>query len=173
MRGYVWLIGFVGTVFAANWAIEAYGPINIGFGLMAPAGVLFAGLAFTFRDLIHDDLGREWVLIAIAVGALASLWVNPAFAAASALAFAASELIDFAVYTPLRDRAWLGAVVASNIVGLTVDSLIFLRVAFGPDGYDFLVGQIVAKSYMTIAAVIVLWCIRPWLSRREPERIAA
>ena len=37
-------------------------------------------------------------------------------------AFLLSELADFAVYTPLAERRWLTAVVASNIVGTIVDS---------------------------------------------------
>ena len=34
----------------------------MGFGLMAPAGVYFAGLAFTFRDLTQEKLGRRAVV---------------------------------------------------------------------------------------------------------------
>lgn len=145
---------YIGTIFAANWAIERYGTVPVGFGLMAPAGVYFAGLAFTLRDITHDTLGRRWVLAAIVTGAALSAWVSTDFALASGVAFLFSELFDFAVYTPLRDRHWLGAVALSNVVGLIADSVLFLWIAFG--SLEFLSGQIVGKAWMTLAAVAVL-----------------
>jgi queuosine precursor transporter len=145
---------YIGTVFAANWAIDRYGPVSVGFGLMAPAGVYFAGLAFTLRDITHDTLGRRWVLAAIIAGALLSAWVSTDFALASGVAFLVSELFDFAVYTPLRERNWLGAVALSNVVGLVADSVLFLWIAFG--SLEFLDGQIVGKLWMTLLAVVLL-----------------
>src|ERR671915_473335 len=114
----LWLMGYIATIFAANWAISTFGLVPVGFGLVAPAGVYFAGLAFTLRDLTQDTLGRRWVLGAIVLGALLSALVSPAFALASAAAFLFSELADFGVYTPLRERHWLAAIAASNVVGL-------------------------------------------------------
>jgi uncharacterized PurR-regulated membrane protein YhhQ (DUF165 family) len=155
----IYLVGYVGTIIAANWAIQTFGVIPVGFGLLAPAGVLFAGLAFTLRDLVQDQLGRWWTLAAIGVGALLSLAVSaPQFAVASGLAFLVSELADFAVYTPLRERHWLGAVALSNTVGLVIDSALFLALAFG--SLELLAGQILGKLWMTALAVAVLWVIR-------------
>lgn len=156
--GIVAVIAYIATVYGANWAIEQYGFVSVGFGLMAPAGVYFAGLAFTLRDITHDTLGRRWVLVAIVAGALLSYTISPAFAAASAAAFLSSELFDFAVYAPLRERHWLGAVALSNTVGLLVDSVLFLWLAFG--SLAFIEGQIVGKLWMTAMAVGVLWTLR-------------
>jgi len=153
---------FIATVFAANWAIKAFGPIPVGFGFVAPAGVMFAGLAFTFRDLLHEHGGRSWIFVAILFGATLSAVLEPRFAIASGVAFGLSELADWAVYEPMRRRGWLRAVLASNIVGLTVDSVLFLWLAFG--SLDFLPGQLLAKFYMTALAVIVLRQVRrQWL----------
>lgn len=152
------LIGYIATIFAANWSLQTFGVIPIGFGLMAPAGVLFAGLAFTFRDLVQESLGRRYTLIAIGLGAGLSWLISPAFAVASGLAFLVSELCDFAVYTPLRRRHWISAVGLSNTVGLVVDSALFLWLAFG--SLDFLAGQIVGKLEVTIVTVAVLWLVR-------------
>ena len=33
------VILYVATIFAADWAIAAFGIVPVGFGLMAPAGV--------------------------------------------------------------------------------------------------------------------------------------
>ena len=164
--GYVALAAYIATIFAANWAIATFGPVPVGFGLVAPAGVYFAGLAFTLRDLTQERLGRRWTLVAIAVGALLSAVVSPQFALASGAAFLLSELADFVVYTPLRERAWLAAVAASNVVGLIADSALFLWLAFG--SLDFLAGQIVGKAWMTVLFLLPLW----WWRRRLAPRAA-
>jgi len=156
--GYVTALLYIGTVFAANWAISRFGLVPVGFGLLAPAGVYFAGLAFTLRDLTHEALGRRAVLLAILLGALCSVVISPALAVASGVAFLVSELADFAVYTPLRQRHWLGAVALSNTVGLTLDSVLFLWLAFG--SLQFLPGQILGKAWMTALAVLLLMCWR-------------
>lgn len=154
----LYLIGYILTIVAANWAIATFGVVPVGFGLMAPAGVYFAGLAFTFRDLVQERFGRLWTLGAILAGAGLSVLVSPQFALASGAAFLFSELADFAVYTPLRERHWLGAVVASNVVGFVADSALFLSLAFG--SLTFLPGQVVGKAWMTLLAVAVLWAWR-------------
>ena len=171
-RGWLYALAYVATIFAANWAIVAFGPVPVGFGLMAPAGVYFAGLAFTLRDLTQEALGTRVVLGAILVGAALSAGLSGELAVASGTAFLVSELADFAVYTPLRRRNWLGAVALSNTVGLVVDSALFLWLAFG--SLDFLPGQVVGKASMTVLALIVLSLIRRRSlqdSERAPTRL--
>lgn len=156
----IWFVAFVGTVYGANWALKTFGFVDIGFGLTAPAGVLFAGLAFTFRDLTHASLGRLWCIVAILVGASLSFLLEDVgrIALASGLAFLFSEAMDLSVYEPLHRRSWLTAVGLSNTVGLVVDSALFLWIAFG--SLDFIEGQIVGKLYMTVLAIGVLWIWR-------------
>jgi len=157
-QGVVFALCYVATIFGANWALATFGVVPVGFGLYAPAGVWFAGLAFTLRDLTQERLGKEWTFAAILAGAACSALVSPRFAAASATAFLLSELADFAVYTPLMRRNWLGAVALSNTVGLVLDSMLFLWLAFG--SLTFLAGQVVGKAWMTALAVLVLWAVR-------------
>lgn len=148
-------VAYLGTIVAANWAITRFGAVPVGLGLMAPAGVYFAGLAFTLRDLLHEAAGTVWVLLAIAAGAALSFVVaSPALALASAAAFGLSELADLLVYAPLRRHRWLLAVGLSNTVGLVVDSALFLTLAFG--SLTFLPGQLVGKAWMTLLAVALL-----------------
>jgi uncharacterized PurR-regulated membrane protein YhhQ (DUF165 family) len=66
-------------------------------GIDAPSRVLFAGLAFTLRDLTQEWLGRKMVLVAIVVGALLSWAITSDrdLAVASGVAFLFSELADF------------------------------------------------------------------------------
>ncbi len=148
------LVAYILTIFAANWAIAAFDFVPVGFGLTAPAGVYFAGLAFTLRDLTQERLGRWWTVGAILMGAGLSTAVSTEFALASGTAFLFSELADLAVYTPLRQRNWLLAVGLSNTVGLLLDSVLFLSIAFG--SLTFLPGQIVGKAWMTLLAVALL-----------------
>ena len=164
------LVAYVATIFAANWAVVTFGPVPVGFGLMAPAGVYFAGLAFTFRDLTQDELGRGWTYAAILIGAGISGLLSGPLALASAVAFLTSETADMLVYTPLYQRRWLAAVAASNFVGLVVDSALFLFLAFG--SLAFLPGQIVGKLMMTVLAVIVLWGWRAFFPRHPHAGLA-
>ncbi len=155
----VWLVAYILTIFLANWMVATFGVVPVGFGLLAPAAVYAVGLAFTFRDLTQERLGRYWTLGAILVGAALSALVSPQLALASGSAFLVSEMADFLVYTPLRERGkWLVAIAASNTVGLVVDSILFLSLAFG--SLEFLFGQIVGKAWMTALAVLALWLLR-------------
>jgi uncharacterized PurR-regulated membrane protein YhhQ (DUF165 family) len=154
----IYLLAYIGCIFGANWALATFGLIPVGFGLLAPAGVLFAGAAFTLRDLTQEALGRRWTAGAILVGAALSALVSPQFALASGVAFLCSEAADFAVYEPLRARNWLAAVGLSNTVGLIADSVLFLALAFG--SLDFLAGQVWGKFAVTLATVVLLAVVR-------------
>ena len=163
--------GFIGTVYAANWAITKYGPVSVGFGLLAPAGVYFAGLAFTLRDIVHRTFGRLAVIAAILGGAAASWQVSSTFAVASGVAFLSSELLDLAAYEAGRQLqvGWIGRVIGSNVVGLTADSLIFLYMAFG--SLSFLGGQMVGKFWMTLAALPVVLLLRRVLPDHDTDLV--
>lgn len=155
----IWLALYIGSILAANWTLAHYGILSLGFGLSAPAGVLWAGLALCLRDLVQDRLGQRWTIAAILAGALLSYLVSPTFAVASGLAFLFSETADFLVYTPLRARGhWVAGILASNTVGDIVDSALFLWLAFG--SLDYLTGQIVLKWAATVPFILGLWIWR-------------
>jgi queuosine precursor transporter len=161
---YAWPLAYLATIVAANWAITRFGLVPVGLHFVAPAGVYFVGLAFTLRDLTHEAFGRRGALAAILAGAaLSALVASPGIALASAAAFLLSELADFAVYAPLRERRWLLAVGLSNLVGLVLDSVVFLYLARAelPVPWSTLVpGQIIGKAWMTALAIVVLWALR-------------
>ena len=150
-----WLIGTVGTVCVPQ------GPCLVPVlpGLMAPSGVLAAGAALVLRDVVQRCLGAGWGFGAIVVGsALSALLAPPALVAASALAFLLSEVADFAVYTPLQRRGLVLAVLLSSGVGLVIDSLVFLLLAFG--SLDFLAGQVVGKAWAVLFSVPLIRLLR-------------
>ncbi len=151
----IWFLAFLATIPAANWLVVNVGLIPVGLGLVAPAGVLMAGLALVLRDLVHRDLGPWAAFAAIIGGAALSAFLAPsALIVASTAAFLLSELADFAVYAPLKRKGFIRAVVASSLVGLIVDSAVFLWLAFG--SLDYLAGQIVGKAEMLALATVVL-----------------
>ncbi|MCC7347980.1 MAG: VUT family protein [Variibacter sp.] len=172
-EGGLFLLLFCLTVPAANWMIGHVGAcvpggpclLPVAPGLKAPSGVLMIGLALVLRDLVQRRLGLAASLVAVAVGsALSALLAPAALVVASAAAFLLSELADLAVYTPLARRRLVAAVVASGAVGLVIDSVVFLWLAFG--SLEFLAGQVVGKAVMILASIPFVLALR-----RRDERL--
>ena len=171
-EGIVFLVLFALTIPAANWLIghvgtacvEPYGPcvVPVAPGLMAPSGVTMIGFALVLRDLVQRRLGAVTSVIAIFCGAgLSALLAPLSLIVASGVAFLLSELADFLVYTPLSRRRLVVAVVASGLVGIVIDSIAFLWLAFG--SLDFLLGQVVGKGWMVLLSIPFI----SWLRRRD------
>ena len=173
-EGYAYLVTFILTIPTANWMIGNVGTvcpenspclIPVGFEVMAPSGVIMVGLALVLRDLVQRRLGKLWALGAIVVGAALSALIAPqALVLASGAAFLVSELADFAVYTPLQRKRLVLAVLISGVVGLVIDSILFLQLAFG--SLDFLNGQIIGKTWMIVLALPIIW----WIRQRDAKQ---
>jgi queuosine precursor transporter len=161
VHGFVWSglavsASYVGSVVMANWASTHWAALLVG-SLIVPAGTLWAGVTLTFRDLLHEALGIRGVIAAITVGAALSWSVaSPQIAVASVVAFAVSEVVDSVVYGRIRVRSRLVAVVGSNVVGLVIDSVLFVPLAFG--SFAAVPGQILGKTVaivLTVAALLL------------------
>jgi queuosine precursor transporter len=173
-EGLVFLALFALTIPAANWLIGHVGTtcipqgpcvLPVAPGLMAPSGVMMVGIALVLRDLVQRRLGTVMSGLAILFGSGLSALLAPAsLVIASATAFLLSEFADLAVYTPLARRRLVAAVAASSLVGLVVDSIVFLWLAFG--SLDFLAGQVVGKAWMVLLSIPFV----AWLRRRD-ERL--
>lgn len=173
-EGLIFLVLFGLTIPFANWLIGHAGTtcvpqgpclVPVLPGLMAPSGVTMIGVALVLRDLTQRRLGTRVSALAVLAGAaLSALLAPPALVIASAAAFLLSEGADLAVYTPLARRRLVVAVVASSLVGLVIDSIVFLWLAFG--SLDFLAGQVVGKAWMVLLSIPFV----AWLRRRD-ERL--
>lgn len=173
MIGLLSLVLFILTIPVGNWVVMNVGLvclkdgpclIPVAPGMMAPSGVLLAGFALVLRDAVQSLLGKRWTIFAIAVGAVISGFLSdPAIVLGSTCAFLFSELADFAVYTPLRERHLTTAIIASGLVGSLVDSVIFLSLAFG--SLDFVLGQVLGKFWMSLIAGMVLIMYRRYRSQ--------
>ncbi len=170
-EGAVFLAAFAACVPLANWLIQNVGTtcvpngpclIPVAPGITAPSGVLMIGVALVLRDLVQRRLGLSWAIAAILVGGLLSaMFSPPALVVASVAAFLLSELADLAVFTPLQKRGLVLAALASSAVGLVIDSLVFLWLAFG--SLKYLEGQVLGKALMVLAALPILI----WLRNRD------
>lgn len=174
ISGVIYLIAYIVCIPLANWMIGNVGTfcvpdgpclIPVAPGLTAPSGVVMVGLALVLRDLVQRSLGKWVAVAAIAAGGVLSGLVAPqALVIASVTAFLLSEFADFAVYTPLAERRLVLAVLVSSVVGLIIDSMVFLYLAFG--SLDFLAGQILGKAWMVLFALPFI----AWIRHREIAR---
>lgn len=151
--------GYIGTIVLANWMTTTYGLAPIGLGLAVTAGTFAAGFALILRDAVQVTAGRIVALVAILVGCAVSYVVSdPFIAVASAIAFLASELVDFAVFTPLRRRSVALAVLVSSIVSAPVDTVLFLHIAGFGVTWEAVLGQFIVKTALAgIVAAVLVW----------------
>jgi hypothetical protein len=159
-----WMIGHIGTSCAPNGpcVVPVFPWSPQGGPMLAPSGVSMIGIALVLRDLVQRRLGRTAALMAIVAGAaLSGAIAPPQLVVASTAAFLLSELADFVVFTPLQKRGLVLAVLASSVVGLIADSLLFLYLAFG--SLEFFEGQIVGKTWMVLLALPFVH----WIRKRE------
>ena len=164
MINYLFLLAYMSTIPLANFMISNVGTfcvpdgpclIPLGFGIMAPSGVLMIGLALFLRDVIYEKFGYKWTLGAILVGSVLSyVLADPYVAIASITAFLISELSDFFVYSKVRDKSKPLAILASGSVGSVIDSVIFLWIAFGSLAH--IEGQIIGKILVTAIAALII-----------------
>ena len=174
MEGFAYLAGFILSIPLANWMIGNVGAtcatdgpcaIPLTPGMLAPSSVAVVGLTFVLRDLVQRRLGVLCAIGAVLFGTALSAFVAPAsLAISSATAFLMSETADLLVYTCLQRRVLEVAVLASSLVGLTVDSLLFLVLAFG--NLDLLAGLLVGKSFVVLLVLPLIACLR-----RRDDRI--
>lgn len=112
-----------------------------------------AGIIYLFRDFAQRELGHK-VFIAMIIGAIISyLLATPMIALASISAFAAAEIIDWAIFTftqkPLSKRLLWSASLSAPI-----DSAIFLAMI---NRYNFL--AVVVMTASKIAGILVMLSI--------------
>lgn len=163
-----YIVIYIATLVAANMAVAWLGPTA-----MPIIAFLLIGLDLTLRDRLHDRWqGRHlWprMLALIAVAGLISYGLNPAsgpIAVASVAAFSLASLADAAAYQLLASRSWSVRANGSNVVGATVDSLVFPLLAFGTALPSIVLAQLGAKVVGGMLwALVVAWLSRIYESR--------
>jgi uncharacterized PurR-regulated membrane protein YhhQ (DUF165 family) len=149
--------------------------LPVGLSLEAPSGVVTVGLGLTLRDFVQRLLGFRFAVLAVLLGAAMSAYLGVGLAVASGATFLVAEGVDLLVFTSLQTR-FAFAVVASNVVGALLDSVLFLTIAFGTDAAVSFAGPSVLgkieSSLVTLAllAVAMEGARRLRLQRGRPTR---
>lgn len=146
---------YAGALLLANLSIAHFGPAS------APINAfLFIGLDLTLRDKLHARLSPRAMLALISLSAVLTFLLNPAagaIALASAVAFLAASLADWAAFAALRGRRWLLRSNASNVAGAAVDSIVFPLLAFGGLAPSIVVSMFSAK---VAGGTLWAWALR-------------
>ena len=147
---------YAAAMILANLSVATFGP-----SVTPVNAFVLIGLDLTMRDWLHVRI-KPWQMAAlIAITGLLTYALNPAagkIAVASACAFSAAALVDWATFTRLRG-SWMYRANGSNVAGAAVDSLIFPTLAFGA-----LMPQIVLAQFMAKIAGGAIWT---WIFNRS------
>jgi len=127
---YFWGLMYLVSIMLGNLFVIWFGIVHC-LGLTFPAGVVFIGLTFSFRDFMQRHWGKWGAWVWMLAATVITLFLNWQVAVASVVAFIVSEGLDWVVFTyfrwPFRKRIYL-----SNLVSCPMDSLLFVTIAFGP-----------------------------------------
>ena len=145
-----WTGVYVLSVVLVNWAFAVLPLIPTPLGPLS-AGSFLIGAIFIVRDFAQREIGHRVLLATLAGIGISYAMASPQVATASAMAFAASELIDWAVFSVAKDRSFRQRVAMSHAVSVPVDTAVFLwGIGFlSPAGF---LAQVLAKG----AALAVL-----------------
>ena len=162
---------YVVLIVAVNWAFTVVHPVALPGGTMWPPVSLLVGFVFVVRDFAQREIGH-FVLLAMLAGAVLSyVMADPFVAIASAVAFAVSELVDWAVYS-FTGKTLSERILYSSALGTPVDSAIFLGgvdILFGVPGLLSAAAVAAMTASKMIGALAIWWMIR----RREAQNTAA
>lgn len=135
LKGRVWAFVYVAMIPALNWSFGKGYLIQIDLPLLGllPNGqpaffqplTIVTGLVFVIRDFVQREMGhRVLALMALAI-AWSFYYSWAVIAAASAIAFAISESVDWAIYTFTKYRLST-RILLSSALAAPVDTTVFL-----------------------------------------------
>lgn len=116
---------YVALIVGVNLAFEVTPVLELPGGDVWSPVALIVGFVFVVRDFAQRRVGHH-ILWAMLAGCVISWYMaSPRLALASALAFAAGELADWALFTFTR-KPFSRRILISSLFGAPLDSLIFL-----------------------------------------------
>jgi queuosine precursor transporter len=152
VAAYIAFIVLVNWLFVPDQLVEGVTQwsTNTWMGTLYLANVI-VGFVFVLRDYAQREIGHNVLLATLLAGIPVYYFAGPGLAVASMIAFALSEMTDWAVYSftrrPLQDRILLSALFA-----VPVDTLAFQHLA----GYltpAAFVTEVVSKA----VGVAIVW----------------
>jgi uncharacterized PurR-regulated membrane protein YhhQ (DUF165 family) len=145
---------YIGSVVLVNVLFSVVPMLETSIGLVSPVAVV-VGFTFILRDFAQRASGHS-VLGAMAVATVISyIMADPYVATASAIAFAASELADYLVYT-YTSTSFRGRILISSLVSAPIDTVVFLWMitALTP-------GTVALMILAKLIAVAIVWSTQP------------
>lgn len=157
---YGFTLTYIAAIPVTNWLFGYVGVLPIpGTGYVFHPLAFLVGLWLVLRDLAHRELGDRWIFAPVLLGmGLSFLTSDPRIATASALAFLASEMVDYLVYR-FTDRPLAQRILLSSAASVPVDSVLFSGLAFGLASINPVTFSIMLVAKMAGAAVVAyaLW----------------
>ena len=139
---------YIATVVLINMAFTYIPPFELYDGTIWSIGSVVAGAVFVARDYAQREVGHyKVVLLMITAGVISYLMADPFVAIASMSAFAISELFDYLTFTFYKG-SFKSKVVVSSLIGVPVDTVVFLSVIDHLSAFSFVV--------MCISKLVVL-----------------
>ena len=136
-----WSVLYLASILLGNIFVDRFGIVKLTvadlhkpdapyFFIVFPAGVVFIGLTFSFRDYVQRLWGDWACWIWMAMACALTVLMSWQLALASFLAFLVSESADWAAFKflkmPFRNR-----ILISNLISCPLDSAVFVTLAFG------------------------------------------
>jgi len=125
-------VAVVASNILVNYPVHAF-----GLGEVLTYGAFTYPFAFLINDLTNRRFGSAQARRVVYAGFAAAIvisWIlaTPRRAIASGSAFLFAQLLDIAVFSPLRSRIWWQAPLAAAIAGSILDTFLFFSLAFAP-----------------------------------------
>jgi queuosine precursor transporter len=135
-------IAYLASILLANVIVNTFGIVTV-LGITFPAGAPLIGCTFTLRDMVQRRWGKLHCWWWMMAASLITVAFNPQLAYASFAAFMVAEGLDWLVFT-YAPGSFTRRVMVSNLVGLPLDSIVFVALAFGWV-WPAIIGQTVVK----------------------------
>lgn len=119
-----WVWVYIGSIVLLNMLWSYVPAISTPIGIF-DLNAIFAGTVFVTRDYMQRSVGHYSIAAMAVATAVSFLMADPFVAVASALAFASSEIVDWALYTITRVE-FHKRVLISSIASTPIDSVVFL-----------------------------------------------
>jgi len=154
MIKWLWALAYILSVLLANIFVAHFGIVKV-LGLTFPAGVVWAGLTFSFRDFAQQHLGMWKIWLFIAIATFITLFMNWQVAVASVSAFLIAETIDWLIFT-ITKKDFIHRIWISNTISTPIDSVVFVVLAFGWN-FDAIWGQVLIKYVSSLLVIPFIW----------------
>lgn len=175
LGGRFWAFLYFATIPFLNWSFGVVPELQIiqsndlfSKGVSLHPLTLVTGLVFVFRDFVQRLMGKKVLIVmALAIG-WSFFYAWPVIALASGLAFAFSEMVDWAMFTYTRYKLST-RILLSSAVAVPIDSTIFLygadlaqQYALGTEAGDLFhpVNWVVFVIGKMVGALVISYGIR-------------